>query len=103
MVEKGSAVVGSTEGQKAPEVEDNVVEKGGLSEPLKERRSKAARDRAPPNDADTRAGEAPSTEAVTQAGEAAESRHPPPSTLTFAELHTALGEAHAVSVSELVV
>ncbi|KAK1625972.1 hypothetical protein QYE76_000287 [Lolium multiflorum] len=101
MVEKGSAVVGSTEGQKAPEVEDNVVEKGGLSEPLKERRSKAARDRAPPNDADTRAGEVPSTEAVMQAGEAAESRHPPPSTLTFAELHTALGEAHAAEVKRL--
>jgi hypothetical protein len=103
VVEEGSTDVGSTEGQKAPEVEENIVEEGGLSEPLKERRSKAARDRAPPSDADTRAGEVPSTEAVMQAEEATESRHPPPSTLTFTELHTALGEAHVVSVSELVV
>ncbi|KAK1648130.1 hypothetical protein QYE76_065935 [Lolium multiflorum] len=101
MVEKGSAAVESTKEQEAPEVEDIVVEKGGLSEPSKERRSKAARDRAPPNDADTRVGEAPSTEAVTQAGEATGSRHPPPSTLTFAELHTALGEAHAAEVKRL--
>ncbi|KAK1678369.1 hypothetical protein QYE76_039217 [Lolium multiflorum] len=101
VVEEGSADVGSTEGQKAPEVEENIVEEGGLSEPLKERRSKAARDRAPPSDADTRAGEVPSTEAVMQAGGAAESRHPPPSTLTFAELHTALGEAHVAEVKRL--
>nr|XP_051190196.1 uncharacterized protein LOC127303511 [Lolium perenne] len=101
VVEEGSAGVGSTEGQKAPEVEENIVEEGGLSEPLKERRSKAARDRAPPSDADTRAGEVPSIEAVMQAGEAAESRHPPPSTLTFTELHTALGEAHVAEVKRL--
>jgi hypothetical protein len=103
VVEEESAGVGSTEGQKAPEAEENIVEEGGLSEPLKERRSKAARDRAPPSDADTRTGGAPSTEAVMQAGEAAESRHPPPSTLTFTELHTALGEAHVVSISVLAV
>ncbi|KAK1653000.1 hypothetical protein QYE76_070805 [Lolium multiflorum] len=101
VVEEESAGVGSTEGQKAPEVEENIVEEGGLSEPLKERRSKAARDRAPPSDADTRTGEVPSTEAVMQAGEAAESRHPPPSTLTFTELHTALGEAHVAEVKRL--
>lgn len=103
VVEEESTDVGSTEGQKAPEVEENVVEEGGLSEPLKERRSKAARDQAPPSDADTRAGEVPSTEAVMRADGATESRHPPPSSLTFTELHIALGEAHVVSVSELVV
>ncbi|KAK1608316.1 hypothetical protein QYE76_031989 [Lolium multiflorum] len=101
MVEKGSAAVESTKEQEAPEVEDIVVEKGGLSEPSKERRSKAARDRVPPDDADTRVVEAPSTEAVTQAGEVTGSRHPPPSTLTFAELHTALGEAYAAEVKRL--
>nr|XP_051222246.1 uncharacterized protein LOC127340545 [Lolium perenne] len=101
VVKEGSTDVGSTEGQKAPEVEENIVEEGGLSEPLKERRSKAARDRAPPSDADTRAGEVPSTEAVMQAEEATESRHPPPSTLTFTELHTALGEAHVAEVKRL--
>ncbi|KAK1645378.1 hypothetical protein QYE76_063183 [Lolium multiflorum] len=101
VVEEGSADVGSTEGQKAPEAEESIVGEGDLSEPLKERRSKAARDRAPPSDADTRAGEVPSTEAVMQAGEAAESRHPPPSTLTFTELHTALGEAHVAEVKRL--
>nr|XP_051229894.1 uncharacterized protein LOC127347779 [Lolium perenne] len=101
VVEEESTDVGSTEGQKAPEVEENIVEEGGLSEPLKERRSKAARDRAPPSDADTRVGEVPSTEAVMQAEEATESRHPPPSTLTFTELHTALGEAHVAEVKRL--
>ncbi|KAK1692934.1 hypothetical protein QYE76_009631 [Lolium multiflorum] len=101
VVEEGSADVGSTEGQKAPEAEESIVGEGGLSEPLKERRSKAARDRAPPSDADARAGEVPSTEAVMQAGEAAESRHPPPSTSTFTELHTALGEAHVAEVKRL--
>jgi hypothetical protein len=102
VVEGESADVGSTEGQKAPEVEEDIVEEGGLSGPLKERRSKAARDRAPPSDADTRTGEVPSTEAVMRADGATESRHPPPSSLTFTELHTALGEAHVVSVAELV-
>ncbi|KAK1644234.1 hypothetical protein QYE76_062039 [Lolium multiflorum] len=101
VVEEGSADVGSTEGQKAPEAEESIVGEGGLSEPLKERRSKAARDRAPPSDADARAGEVPSTEAVMQEGEAAESRHPPPSASTFTELHTALGEAHVAEVKRL--
>ncbi|KAK1648843.1 hypothetical protein QYE76_066648 [Lolium multiflorum] len=54
VVEEESTVVGSTEGQKAPEVEEDIVEEGCLSGPLKERRSKAARDRAPPSDTDTR-------------------------------------------------
>lgn len=101
VVEEESTDVGSTEGQKAPEVEENIVEEGGLSEPLKERRSKATRDRAPPSDADTRAGEVPSTEAVMQAEGATESRHPPPSSLTFTELHTALGEAQVAEVKRL--
>nr|XP_051215048.1 uncharacterized protein LOC127332753 [Lolium perenne] len=90
-----------TEGQKAPEVEEDIVEEGGLSEPLKECRSKAARDRAPPSDADTRTGEVPSTEAVMRADGATESRHPPPSSLTFTELHTALGEAHVAEIKRL--
>ncbi|KAK1650279.1 hypothetical protein QYE76_068084 [Lolium multiflorum] len=98
MVEEESAGVGSTEGQKAPEAEEDTSEEGGLSVPLKERRSKAARDRAPRRRQQTGA---PSTEAVMQAGEAAESRHPPPSTLTFTELHTALGEAHVAEVKRL--
>ncbi|KAK1603600.1 hypothetical protein QYE76_048153 [Lolium multiflorum] len=55
VVEEESTDIGSTEGQKAPEVEEDIVEEGGLSEPLKERRSKAARDRAPPSDARGRA------------------------------------------------
>ncbi|KAK1648904.1 hypothetical protein QYE76_066709 [Lolium multiflorum] len=101
VVEEESTVVGSTEGQKAPEVEENIVEEGCLSGPLKERRSKAARDRAPPSGADARAGEAPSTEAVMQAEGATESRHPPPSSLTFTELHTALGEVHVAEVKRL--
>ncbi|KAK1601946.1 hypothetical protein QYE76_027051 [Lolium multiflorum] len=50
VVEEESIVVGSTEA-KAPEVEENIVEEGCLSGP-KERRSKAARDRAPPSGAD---------------------------------------------------
>ncbi|XP_071680096.1 uncharacterized protein [Lolium perenne] len=86
---------------KAPEVEEDIVEEGGLSEPLKECRSKAARDRAPPSDADTRTGEVPSTEAVMRADGATESRHPPPSSLTFTELHTALGEAHVAEIKRL--
>nr|XP_051229032.1 uncharacterized protein LOC127346812 [Lolium perenne] len=85
----------------APEVEEDIVEEGGLSEPLKERRSKAARDRAPPSDTDTRTGEVPSTEAVMRADGATESRHPPPSSLTFTELHTALGEAHVAEIKRL--
>ncbi|KAK1698784.1 hypothetical protein QYE76_015481 [Lolium multiflorum] len=102
-VEEESTVVGSTEGQKAPEAEENIVEEGGLSGPLKERRSKAARDRAPPSGADARAGEALSTEAVMQAEGVTESRHPPPSSSTFTELHTALGEAHVAEVKRLTV
>ncbi|XP_051192564.2 uncharacterized protein [Lolium perenne] len=101
VVEEESTDVGSTEGQKAPEVEEDIVEEGGLSEPLKECRSKAARDRAPPSDADTRTGEVPSTEAVMRADGATESRHPPPSSLTFTELHTALGEAHVAEIKRL--
>ncbi|KAK1642073.1 hypothetical protein QYE76_059878 [Lolium multiflorum] len=101
VVEEESADVGSTEGQKAPEVEEDIVEEDGLSGPLKERRSKAARDRAPPSDADTRTGEVPSTEAVMRADGATESRHPPPSSLTFTELHTALGEAHVAEIKRL--
>ncbi|KAK1618265.1 hypothetical protein QYE76_023782 [Lolium multiflorum] len=101
VVEGESTDVGSTEGQKAPEVEEDIVEEGGLSGPLKERRSKAARDRAPPSDADTRTGEVPSTEAVMRADGATESRHPPPSSLTFTELHTALGEAHVAEIKRL--
>ncbi|XP_071674313.1 uncharacterized protein [Lolium perenne] len=85
----------------APEVEEDIVEEGGLSEPLKERRSKAARDRAPPSDTDTRTGEVPSTEAVMRVDGATESRHPPPSSLTFTELHTALGEAHVAEIKRL--
>ncbi|KAK1680512.1 hypothetical protein QYE76_041360 [Lolium multiflorum] len=100
-VEEESTVVGSTEGQKAPEAEENIVEEGCLSGPLKERRSKAARDRAPPSGADARAGEALSTEAVMQAEGVTESRHPPPSSSTFTELHTALGEAHVAEVKRL--
>ncbi|KAK1602290.1 hypothetical protein QYE76_008139 [Lolium multiflorum] len=100
VVEEESADVGSTEGQKAPEVEEDIVEEGGLSEPLKERRSKAARDRAPPSDTDTRTGEVPSTEAVMRADGATESRHPPPSS-TFTEIYTALGEAHVAEVKRL--
>ncbi|XP_071680128.1 uncharacterized protein [Lolium perenne] len=99
--EEESTDIGSTEGQKAPEVEEDIVEEGGLSEPLKERRSKAARDRAPPSDTDTRTGEVPSTEAVMRADGATESRHPPPSSLTFTELHTALGEAHVAEIKRL--
>nr|XP_051202613.1 uncharacterized protein LOC127316246 [Lolium perenne] len=101
VVEEESTDIGSTEGQKAPEVEEDIVEEGGLSEPLKERRSKAARDRAPPSDTDTRTGEVPSTEAVMRADGATESRHPPPSSLTFTELHTALGEAHVAEIKRL--
>ncbi|KAK1660680.1 hypothetical protein QYE76_048839 [Lolium multiflorum] len=101
VVEGKSADVGSTDGQKAPEVEEDIVEEDGLSGPLKERRSKAARDRAPPSDADTRTGEIPSTEAVMRADGATESRHPPPSSLTFTELHTALGEAHVAEIKRL--
>jgi hypothetical protein len=103
VVEEESVGVGSTEGQKAPEVEDDTAEEGGLSVSMKERRSKAARDRVHPSDPKTRTDGAPSTDAVMQAGEAAESRRPPPSTLTFTELHTALGEAHVVSTPVLAV
>ncbi|KAK1691770.1 hypothetical protein QYE76_008467 [Lolium multiflorum] len=99
MVEEESAGVESTEGQRAPEVEE--TEEGGLSVPMKERRSKAARDRVHPSDPETGTDGAPSTDAVMQAGEAAESRRPPPSTLTFTELHTALGEAHVAEVKRL--
>ncbi|KAK1685935.1 hypothetical protein QYE76_046783 [Lolium multiflorum] len=101
VIDEESAGVGSTEGQRAPEVEDDTAEEGGLSVPMKERRSKAARDRVHPSDPETRTDGAPSTDAVMQAGEAAESRRPPPSTLTFTELHTALGEAHVSEVKRL--
>nr|XP_051215650.1 flagellar radial spoke protein 2-like [Lolium perenne] len=77
VVEEESADVGSTEAQGAdvvaPEVEEDTAEEGGLSAPMKERRSKATRDRV----------------------------RPPPSALTFTELHTALGEVHVAEVKRL--
>jgi hypothetical protein len=57
VVEEESAGVGSTEAQGAdvvaPEVEEDTAEEGGLSAPMKERRSKAARDRVRPSDLET--------------------------------------------------
>jgi hypothetical protein len=55
------------------------------------------------SDPEAQAKEAPSTEAVLQEGEAPESRRPPPSTLSFTELHTALSEVHVVSFPLLAV
>jgi hypothetical protein len=86
-----------------PVVERGTAEGSGLSATMKERRTKAARDQARPSDPEAQAKEAPSTEAVLQEGEAPESRRPPPSTLSFTELHTALSEVHVVSFPLLAV
>jgi hypothetical protein len=66
--------------------------------PIKERRTKAARDPARPSDPAAPTGGALSTEAEMQGGGTHESRGPPLSTLSFTELHTALSEVHVVSV-----
>jgi hypothetical protein len=107
VVEDETAGTGLTEARGAgvvpPVVEEGTAEGSGLSAKMKERRTKAARDQAPPNNPEARAGEAPSTEAVLQAGDAPESRRPPPSTLSFTELHTALSEVHVVGLPLLAV
>jgi hypothetical protein len=107
VVEDETACTGSTEARGAdvvpPVVEEGTAEGSGLSETMKERRTKAARDQARPSHPEARAEEAPSTEAVLQAGEAAESRRPPLSTLSFTELHAALSEVHVVSLPLLAV
>jgi hypothetical protein len=85
------------------EKERGTAEGSGLSAKMRERRTKATRDHARPSDPEAPAEETPSTEAVVQGGGTHESRHPPLSTLSFTELHTALGEVHLVSISWLVV
>ncbi|KAK1618976.1 hypothetical protein QYE76_024493 [Lolium multiflorum] len=83
------------------EEEPSAVARGGSPTPMKERRTKAARDPARPSDSAAPTGRAPSTEAVMQGGGTHESREPPPSTLSFTELHAALGEVHVAEVKRL--
>lgn len=79
------------------EEEPSAAAGSGSPAPMKERRTKAARDPARPSDPAAPTGGAPSTEAVMQEGGTHESRGPPLSTLSFTELHAALGEVHVVS------
>ncbi|KAK1683835.1 hypothetical protein QYE76_044683 [Lolium multiflorum] len=83
------------------EEEPSTVARGDSPTPMKERRTKAARDPARPSDSAAPTGRAPSTEAVMQGGGTHESREPPPSTLSFTELHAALGEVHVAEVKRL--
>ncbi|KAK1664676.1 hypothetical protein QYE76_052835 [Lolium multiflorum] len=83
------------------EEEPSAAARGGSPTPMKERRTKAARDPARPSDPAAPTGGAPSTEAVMQGGGTHESREPPPSTLSFTELHAALGEVHVAEVKRL--
>ncbi|KAK1685203.1 hypothetical protein QYE76_046051 [Lolium multiflorum] len=83
------------------EEEPSAVARGGSPTPMKERRTKAARDPARPSNSAAPTGRAPSTEAVMQGGGTHESREPPPSTLSFTELHAALGEVHVAEVKRL--
>jgi hypothetical protein len=79
------------------EEEPSTAAGSGSPAPVKERRTKAARDPARPSDSAAPTGGAPSTEAAMQEGETHESRGPPLSTLSFTELHTTLSEVHVVS------
>jgi hypothetical protein len=79
--------------------EQGTAEGSGLSAKMRERRTKAAKDHAHPISPEAPAEETPSTEAMVQGGGTHESRRPPLSTLSFTELHTALGEVHVVSSS----
>ncbi|KAK1649139.1 hypothetical protein QYE76_066944 [Lolium multiflorum] len=83
------------------EEEPSAAARGGSPAPMKERRTKAARDPARPSDPAAPTGRAPSTEAVMQGGGTHESREPPPSTLSFTKLHAALGEVHVAEVKRL--
>ncbi|KAK1611925.1 hypothetical protein QYE76_035598 [Lolium multiflorum] len=83
------------------EKERGTAEGSGLSAKMRERRTKATRDHARPSDPEAPAEETPSTEAVVQGGGTHESCHPPLSTLSFTELHTALGEVHLAEVKRL--
>jgi hypothetical protein len=84
-----------------PEVEKESVateEGGSPAAPLKEWRTKAARDPARHDEPDAPEGGAPSTEAVVHGDEVHESRQPPLSTLSFTELHAGLNDVHVVSI-----
>ncbi|KAK1607968.1 hypothetical protein QYE76_031641 [Lolium multiflorum] len=83
------------------EEEPSAAAGSGSPAPMKERRTKAARDPARPSDPAAPTGGAPSTEAVMQEGGTHESRGPPLSTLSFTELHAALGEVHVAEVKRL--
>ncbi|KAK1606524.1 hypothetical protein QYE76_030197 [Lolium multiflorum] len=83
------------------EKEQGAAEGSGLSAKMRERRTKAARDQARRSVPEAPAEETQSTEAVVQGSGTHESRRPPLSTLSFTELHAALGEVHVAEVKRL--
>jgi hypothetical protein len=75
-----------------------TAEGGSPAAPLKERRTKAARDPAHHDGPVAPKETTPSTEAVLHSDEVHESRQPLLSTLSFTELHVALNYVHVVSI-----
>ncbi|KAK1615477.1 hypothetical protein QYE76_020994 [Lolium multiflorum] len=104
-----AGTAGPTGGDEASAIVPPVVEKepvvteegGTTAAPLKEQRSKAARDPALHDEPVAPKGGVPSTDAVVHGDEVHESREPPLSTLSFTELHATLNDVHVAEVKRL--